>query len=182
MTIWNQDRTLTAWNFASQAHNGQTMPGTDIAYINHIGSVSMEVMAAINEVPACTDNPNLAVLCALLHDTIEDTDTSFEKLIELFGVKVAEGVQALSKDKTLPGKCAQMADSLARIRKQPIEVWMVKLADRIINLQTPPAHWNRDKILSYCDEAKVILDALGSAHHALARRLRDKIENYKQYY
>ena len=181
MTAWNQDLILAAWNFASQVHNGQTMPGTEIAYINHIGTVSMEVMAAITEDPACTDNPDLAVLCALLHDTIEDTDTSFEKVAELFGADVARGVQALSKDKTLPGKREQMADSLARIRQQPGEVWMVKLADRITNLQIPPAHWDREKISFYRDEAKSILDALRSANPTLAERLRHKIENYVQY-
>ncbi|SCY05714.1 HD domain-containing protein [Desulfoluna spongiiphila] len=181
MTVWNQDLILAAWNFASKAHNGQTMPGTDIAYINHIGTVSMEVMAAITSDPACTDNPNLAVLCALLHDTIEDTDISFETVVEGFGAEVAKGVQALSKDKGLPGKREQMADSLVRIRQQPKEVWMVKLADRITNLQAPPSHWNREKISFYRDEAKTILDALGPANATLAERLRNKIENYVQY-
>lgn len=181
MTVWNQDLVLAAWNFASRAHNGQTMPGTEIAYINHVGTVSMEVMAAITEDPACTDKPDLAVLCALLHDTLEDTDTSFETVAEGFGLEVAQGVKALSKDKTLGSKQEQMADSLARIRQQPEEVWMVKLADRITNLQPPPAHWDREKITAYRQEAEMILETLGAANATLAERLRLKIENYLRY-
>lgn len=181
MTDWNQDRVLAAWNFASRVHKDQRVPGTDISYINHIGSVSMEVMAAIADDPSCTDNPDLAVLCALLHDTIEDTEATFETVALRFGDAVAQGVLALSKDKTLPGKTAQMADSLARIKAQPKEVWMVKLADRITNLQPPPAHWSREKAGAYRDEASVILEALGPANITLARRLRHKIEHYGRY-
>jgi guanosine-3',5'-bis(diphosphate) 3'-pyrophosphohydrolase len=181
MTVWNQDLVLSAWNFASKVHKDQRVPGTEIAYINHIGTVAMEVMAAISEHPSGTDNPDLAVLCALLHDTIEDTNTSFETVAELFGDEVARGVLSLSKNNTLPTKKEQMADSLARIKAQPKEVWMVKLADRITNLQPPPAHWTKEKSKAYREEAKAILETLGPANLILAQRLQDKIENYTQY-
>ncbi|BCS97590.1 phosphohydrolase [Desulfoluna limicola] len=181
MPLWNQDRVLAAWNFASDVHKDQKVPGTDIAYINHIGTVAMEVMGAVSSAPEGIENPDLAILCALLHDTIEDTGTSFDELREGFGQEVAEGVQALSKDTVLSTKEAQMADSLARIKACPKEVWMVKLADRITNLQPPPAHWTRVKAAAYRDEATVILGALGDAHALLARRLQEKIDHYVRY-
>lgn len=180
MTTWNPDAYQQAWNFASRMHRGQTLPGTDLPYINHIANVAMEVMTAI-AVTGEIVHPDLAVQCALLHDTIEDTGCTFADLEKHFGLSVAEGVQALSKDKHLPTKSEQMADSLRRIRQQPVEVWMVKLADRITNLQTPPAHWSKEKTAAYRQEAMVILEELGSANHSLATRLAAKIEAYLAY-
>ena len=178
MRAWNQERVLAAWNFASLAHRGQCVLGTDVSYINHIGSVTMEVMGAVSQAPGGAFDTDLAILCALLHDTIEDTGTTFETVASAFGTAVAQGVQALSKDKALSGRRAQMADSIARIKGQPPEVWMVKLADRITNLQPPPAHWAPEKIQAYGEEAAFILGALGAAHPGLAQRLGEKIELY----
>ncbi|RTE64547.1 bifunctional (p)ppGpp synthetase/guanosine-3',5'-bis(diphosphate) 3'-pyrophosphohydrolase [Amphritea opalescens] len=180
MNIWNQDAYLKAWNFASSIHLGQTIPGSDIPYINHLGLVSMEATAAI-AMGTNIENPNLLVLCALLHDSIEDTKTTFEDIKHEFGIEVANGVLALSKNEKLPTKMEQMDDSLRRIKQQPIEVWMVKLCDRITNLQPPPKHWDTGKISRYKEEAYCILNELGEANQFLAERLRLKIENYSQY-
>jgi (p)ppGpp synthase/HD superfamily hydrolase len=175
--MWDQDSYLKAWNFASAIHRGQTIPCGDIPYINHLGLVSMEAAAAIahNHI---VQNPNLLVQCALLHDAIEDTPTTYAYIEQEFGTKVADGVLALSKNKKLATKKEQMVDSLNRIKQQPQEVWMVKLCDRITNLQPPPTHWNHEKIAQYRDEAQVILAQLGEANNFLADRLKNKIENY----
>jgi (p)ppGpp synthase/HD superfamily hydrolase len=179
MNHWDQDKYQIAWNFASTIHNGQTLPGSDIPYINHLGLVAMEAMAVItkNEIL----NPNLLVLCALLHDSIEDTSSTYDDIKNSFGIDVAEGVLALTKDDQLPSKYEQMLDSISRIKEQPIEVWMVKLCDRITNLQAPPKHWSKEKIAQYQDEARLILAQLGEASQFLARRLRNKIAAYDQY-
>jgi (p)ppGpp synthase/HD superfamily hydrolase len=71
-----------------------------------------------------------------------------------------------------------MRDSLARIRAQPAEVWMVKLADRITNLQAPPHYWTREKIRAYRAEAREIHAQLGAACDVLGPRLLEKIEAY----
>ena len=182
MKTWDQDKYLFAWRFASLAHGKkkQCLPGSDIPYINHIGSVAMEAMAAIAG-SGDVKNPDLLVQCALLHDVIEDTESTYEDVKDRFGVEVADGVQALSKDTDLPSKQEQMSDSLTRIKSQPKEVWMVKLSDRISNLMPPPDYWGREKIAAYRDEAIVILSELGEASALLANRLREKIENYQQY-
>ena len=73
-----------------------------------------------------------------------------------------------------------MADSLARIREQSHAVWKVKLADRITNLQRPPAHWTREKCMKYREEAREILAALGESSPVLAARLGDRIDNYAE--
>lgn len=175
--IWNQDKYIKAWNFASGAHHGQLVPGTKFPYINHIANVAMETMAAIASEQK-VNNPDLLVQCALLHDVIEDTETSYDVLVSEFGTDVANGVLALSKDLMLPNKTEQMKDSLARIKQQPLEIWMVKLSDRITNLQPPPNHWNKEKINAYREEAELILENLGSSNSFLATRLQAKIAEY----
>ena len=72
-----------------------------------------------------------------------------------------------------------MADSLRRIWEQPREVAMVKLSDRITNLQPPPVHWSREKIAAYADEAQEIYDALADASPFLAARFREKLAEYR---
>lgn len=180
MAIWTPDIYTTTWNFASEAHQGQTVPGTKLPYINHIANVTMEVMTAIANT-ANVANPNLAIQCALLHDTIEDTTVTYESLVVHFGHEVANGVMALTKNENLPDKATKMVDSLARIQQQPHEVWMVKLADRISNLQPPPGFWDKPKIHRYREEAEMIQTSLGAANDYLAQRLTEKIQAYERF-
>ena len=182
MVCWNQDDYLKAWNFASIAHQGQVLHTAELPYINHIGLVAMEGLAAIALDKQCEiQQPDLLVQCALLHDTIEDTAVDYQQLKDHFGVAVADGVLALTKNEMLPSKALQMQDSLDRILAQPNEVWMVKLADRITNLQPPPKHWDLEKKAYYADEARLIMKVLGGANSRLQQRLADKIEQYQQH-
>ncbi len=173
---WSQESYIKAYQFAAQAHQGQEFPGSKIPYIMHLSFVSMEVIAALN-VEKEYDG-DLAIQCALLHDTIEDTDTTFEQINTDFGEAVAKGVLALTKDNTIV-KHLQMEDSLTRIKQEPKEIWMVKLADRISNLQAPPHYWTQDRIIQYREESVQIYEALKDASPFLASRLAGKIEDYK---
>jgi (p)ppGpp synthase/HD superfamily hydrolase len=154
---WSQDTYIKAYKFAALAHHGQKVPSTEIPYIQHLSFVSMEIIAALN-VEKERDG-NLAIQCAILHDTIEDTSVTFEQTESEFGEDVANGVLALTKNDSLP-KEVRMSDSLQRILEQPPEIWMVKLADRITNLQPPPQYWTQEKIIRYRKEAIVIHEAL----------------------
>jgi len=169
-----------AIKFATAKHleQNQNVPGTNLPYVVHLSNVAMEIMiASVN-----SDNFNLAlaVQAALLHDTIEDTATDFAELENKFGIEVATAVSALTKNNDLP-KEQSMVDSLARIKKMPYEVWAVKLADRITNLQPPPAHWNNEKKITYREEAKLILSELREGNDYLAKRLEAKIAEYQVY-
>jgi len=172
-----------AWAFSTRHHQGQTYGGTQegerVEYINHIASVAMEITWALQSDEAA--DGNLAVQCALLHDTIEDTAATYDDIKLAFGVAVADGVMALSKNSELPTKEAKMQDSLQRIKQQAREIWMVKLADRITNLYHPPYYWDNEKILSYRDEALIIYHELHTANAKLAQRLKEKIDNYPQF-
>ena len=171
--MFSADRYVAALRFAATRHHGQLVPGTELPYLVHVTSVAAEVIAAI--AADRVDDPDLAITCALLHDTIEDTGTTHADVAAAFGARVADGVQALSKDKSQPDP---MADSLRRIRAQPREIWIVKLADRITNLATPPRQWGRDKCARYRIEGLAIADALGSACAPLDARLRARADAY----
>ncbi len=172
---WAPDIYINAYRFAAVAHNGQTVPGTDLPYIMHLSFVAMEVIATLGKEQGF--DGNLAVQCALLHDTVEDTDTEIDDLAEKFGSNVADGVAALTK--TLwHRKKLQMADSLKRIRKQPREIWVVKMADRVTNLQPPPNYWTQGKVNRYRKEAIEIYKALKGGSPYLSDRLKRKIEAY----
>lgn len=175
---WSQEAYLKAYRFAAERHEGQFVPGTKWPYLAHLSMVSMEIIAALNHE---TDiDGDLAVQAAILHDTIEDTDTTFDELLSAFGQPVANGVLALTKDEAIE-KQHQISDSLKRIKNQTREIWMVKLADRITNLQMPPANWTTNKRRNYLDQAKLILDELKSGNKFLSSRLKEKIEAYQFY-
>ncbi|MCY1459982.1 RelA/SpoT family protein [compost metagenome] len=126
-------------------------------------------------------NSDLAVKCAMLHDTIEDTAFDYEKVNDLFGGQVASGVLALTKNENIVDSFEKMRDSLSRIKQQPIEVWAVKMADRISNLYEPPYYWSDEKKLKYIEEAEIILHELQDGNKYLAERLKNKIKEYYRF-
>lgn len=167
------------WQKISILHSGQTYGGQNknekIEYINHIGSVVFEVMNAARN--TSDFDADLAIKCAFLHDTIEDTTLSIEDLEKEYGQQVMNGVLALTKNTNLE-KEHQMKDSLERIKAQPKEVWAVKMADRICNLYAPPYYWKESKREKYLEEAQIIYEYLKEGNDYLAKRLLEKIEIY----
>lgn len=174
----------TAWELATRAHDGQKYgggaAGEQVEYLNHIGTVVFEVMNALQQETQI--NADLALQCAVLHDVIEDSSVTYEEVEALLGKATAVGVLALTKNEALPTKREQMEDSLKRIKTQPKEVWMVKLADRITNLYMPPFYWDTAKKQNYQKEAALIYDELHTASPLLAARLQEKIDAYSQYF
>ena len=166
----------------STSHKEQKTPH-GYPYLHHVTSVAMEVMAMLTAEHPSFDEANVALQCALLHDVLEDTQTSEEELKSYYGLdtKVIEGVKALTKDKTLPDKKAQMKDSLERLLLQPTCVQWVKLADRITNLGIPPQSWNKTKIVNYQNEAREILHVLQKTSSYFAKRLQERIDIYDEY-
>jgi (p)ppGpp synthase/HD superfamily hydrolase len=164
-----------AWLLAAEVHAAQTVPGRKANYLAHIGEVVLELISAHLLYPV--DDLDLAVQCAILHDTIEDQGVSHSEIQARFGIAVADGVLALSKSKELP-KAGAMRDSIDRIRLQPKPVWCVKLADRIANLGSVPDGWPAEKIAEYRSEASLIVDALGAANACLSARLSECIASY----
>lgn len=121
-----------AINFAVQAHEGQFRKGTQIPYILH----PMEAAAIVGSMT--TDEEIIAG--AVLHDVVEDTETTIEDVINLFGEQIGSYVASESEDKRedLP------AESTWKIRKQetlnhlsaaPFAVKMITLGDKLSNIR-----------------------------------------------
>jgi guanosine-3',5'-bis(diphosphate) 3'-pyrophosphohydrolase len=160
------------------AQDNQTLPDSDIPYVVHLSNVCMEILIAGQH----TDDFNwsLAVQSALLHDVLEDTDTTESEIEVRFGATVTQSVIALTKNEALP-KAGRLPDSLRRIKECPNETWAVKLADRITNLQKPPRSWSSGKIAQYRKEAELILEELKDGNRYLAERLVKEIKTYGKY-
>jgi len=168
-----------AMKFAGEKHFNQKVPGTRSNYLLHISNVAMEVLMAYNAEK--NFDINFAIQVAILHDTIEDTTADFAEVKNEFSEKIATAVQALTKNEELPSKEEQMMDSLNRINQLPKEVGLVKLADRITNLQAPPGYWDKQKIIKYHAEAKLIAKTLAGKNEYLNDRLERKIAEYQVY-
>ena len=111
------------------------------------------------------------VLCAaILHDTLEDTETTLDELRENFGEKITSIVLEVSDDKSLDKKVRKQlqidhAASLSR------EAKLVKLADKIANIteiiNTPPVDWSKARKQEYSAWAKAVVDNLRGVHQGL---------------
>lgn len=180
---WSIDELQDIWQLASNLHDGQKYGGQEpdkkVEYINHIGSVTFEMLKAV-EIDESLD-ADLSIKCAVLHDTIEDTELSIEEVEKRFGISVAKGVLALTKQEQDDSIADKMQDSLMRIKQQPKEVWAVKMADRICNLYAPPFYWSDDKKRGYQAEAIIIHSELKEGSAYLANRLWEKIEKYNSF-
>lgn len=166
-----------AMRFAARKHaeQNQVVPGTILPYAVHLSNVAMEILIAAPSSPKF--DVRLAVQVALLHDVIEDTGTLPAELEVEFGAEITSAVLALSKSKNLP-KEERMTDSLQRIKQHRKEVWAVKIADRITNLQPPPGNWSLDKIREYHRQAIIIAQTLKGGNEFLEKRLAEMIGRY----
>ena len=179
MENW-QDNYIKAMHFAALAHGDQRYPEKPYSYLVHLSIVTTEAISVAVEQKIDLDM-NLIVQCAILHDTIEDTDVVYSDVFNTFGKDVADGVLALTKNEKLD-QSVQMADSISRIKKQPKEIWIIKMADRIANLQVPLRKWDDNKIKKYRNEAILIYQELKEANEFLANRLSEKIKQYEREY
>ena len=157
---------LRALVFAAAKHKNQRRKDVDASpYINHPISLA-DVLCNEGHI---TD---IEVICgALLHDTVEDTDTEPEELEAEFGKAIRDIVMEVTDDKTLPKgerKQAQI-DHAAGISDK---AKLVKLADKISNLRdvanSPPPDWSLERRREYFDWAKAVIDRLRGVDAGLA--------------
>lgn len=159
---------MKAAAFAAHKHRYQFRKGKDKSpYINHPLTVAM----ALTEAGGVTD-PEL-IAAALLHDTIEDTETTPDELLQEFGKRVSDLVAEVSDDKSLPKqerkrRQVEHAAHLSRDAQQ------LKIADKLCNLReiltNPPADWPASRKNEYFDWAKAVVDQIRQANPELARR------------
>ena len=121
-----------AYNFCYTAHTGQFRK-TGEPYVSH--------PLAVAEICAGWQLDGEALIAALLHDTVEDTNTSLKQISSQFGGIVTELVDGLSKIDQLVFKDYEEA-AAANFRKMllataaDVRVILIKLADRLHNMRT----------------------------------------------
>ena len=117
--MWNKELVNKAIFFATEKHNGQSMKHpTNMPYSAHFTGVTLNAIKyAINSNRGDWDW-DLLVCSAILHDTLEDTNATYEEIEEEFGKSIADGVLALTKNNILP-KDEKMKDSVKRLKEQP---------------------------------------------------------------
>jgi guanosine-3',5'-bis(diphosphate) 3'-pyrophosphohydrolase len=113
------------------------------------------------------------VLCAaILHDTIEDTETTEKELIEEFGKKITSIVLEVTDDKNLE-KSVRKQKQIEHAATISHEAKLVKLADKIANLtdilDSPPSDWSMERKNEYFQWAKAVVNNLRGTHSGLEK-------------
>ena len=121
-----------ALEFAIKAHEGQFRKGTQIPYILH----PMEAAAIVGTMTSDDE----VIAAAALHDVVEDTDTTVETVVELFGERIGSFVASESENKRedMPAESTwkiRKQETLDHLKTAPIEVKMITLGDKLSNIR-----------------------------------------------
>ncbi|TFU05985.1 bifunctional (p)ppGpp synthetase/guanosine-3',5'-bis(diphosphate) 3'-pyrophosphohydrolase [Polymorphobacter arshaanensis] len=151
-------RLIHALAFAAHKHRDQRRKDKDASpYINHPIALAHILISEGGVSDA-------VVLCAaILHDTIEDTKTTYAELKSNFGTEIADVVMEVTDDKSLE-KAERKKLQIAHAAKASPRAKLVKLADKIANLRdlasTPPHDWSIERRRDYFDWAKQVIDGV----------------------
>ena len=164
---------LAALEFAADKHRHQRRKDAEGSpYVNHLIAVT-RILAAEGGV-----GDESALLAAVLHDTVEDTDTTFEELDTLFGARVAELVREMTDDKRLP-KAIRKQHQIDHAPGASPLARQLKIADKIANIRdivtTPPAGWSHDRKLEYFAWAEQVVAGCRGINAALERAFDDAV-------
>lgn len=159
---------LHATAFAARKHSEQRRKDVPASpYVNHpIGLAKI-----LAEEGGVTDPEVIAA--ALLHDTFEDTETTYQELKGEFGETVAEMVAEVTDTKWV-GKAARKKLQVSKAALASKGAKLVKLADKIANLRdmvaSPPADWSIERRREYFDWAKSVVDRIRGTNAKLERK------------
>jgi (p)ppGpp synthase/HD superfamily hydrolase len=160
-----------ALDFAARKHMHQRRKG-ELAepYVNHLSDVARLLAAA-------TDGNDITLVVAgLLHDTLEDTETTLTELATEFGPEVAELVAEVTDDKSLP-KAERKRLQVETAPHKSARARMIKLADKTSNLHSlissPPRDWSRERIRDYVDWAGRVVAGCRGVNDYLEREFDD---------
>jgi len=159
---------LQAISFAAQKHAAQKRKGADEQpYVNHV----LEVANLLANVGKIEDYDVL--IAAVLHDTIEDTETTVGEITKLFGETVGEYVLEVTDDKSLP-KDERKQLQIEHAPHLSNGAKYIKLGDKISNVrdvtENPPADWSIERRLEYIDWGERVINGL--------RGVNENLENY----
>ena len=158
---------LAALKFAAHKHSRQRRKDLEATpYINH----PIEVAEVLSRIGGITDLPTLHA--AILHDTIEDTETSPQELEDYFGQEVRLLVQEVTDDKSLP-KQERKRLQVEHAPNLSTPAKLIKIGDKICNVSeitpTQPAEWPLQRKLEYLDWAERVVSGCRGCSLELAQ-------------
>ncbi len=155
---------FAALEYASWQHRFQRRKGfSRIPYINHPIRVAKILIDLI-------DNPlEELILAAILHDVVEDTDSTLEDITRLFGAKVSSIVEEVTDDMTLS---PQMRKDLQIVKAKNLtdEAKLIKIADKISNINdliNYPISWTNVRKKKYILWSQKVVDGCRGIDPAL---------------
>lgn len=164
-----------ALEYAKKAHSGQTRSdGTE--YIEHPKRVATTILNFKK-----SKNLDQLIAAAYLHDTIEDTNTTFDDLKKMFGGLVAEIVMELTSDKEKIkelGKTEYLSQKMTGMSSYSLAIKLADRLDNVSDLKTAKTPEFRDR---YRKETEAILDrieksrVLSGTHKKIIGLIRDKL-------
>jgi guanosine-3',5'-bis(diphosphate) 3'-pyrophosphohydrolase len=169
---------LKALRFAAEKHVDQRRKDARSSpYINHPIQVA-ETLWTIGEVRDVT-----LLVAAILHDTLEDTDTQPEEIRTEFGEEVLALVREVTDDKTLPKptrKRLQVETASHKTRNAKL----LKLADKICNVRdlidSPPRAWSLERKQEYLLWTEEVIAGIRGVHEKLEQCYDDCLEEGKR--
>ena len=149
---------LTAISFAADRHRNQRRKDAEsTTYINHPLQ-----LACLSATDGGVDDVD-TLIAAVLHDTVEDTETSHGELVQRFGSKVADIVAEVTDDKSLL-KFDRKRKQIEHAPHTSKEAALVKLADKTCNLRDvanrTPKGWSLERKQEYFDWGRVVVSGL----------------------
>jgi GTP diphosphokinase / guanosine-3',5'-bis(diphosphate) 3'-diphosphatase len=149
---------LKALNFAAGKHNDQRRKDSQSSpYINHLIGVA-ETLWSVGHV-----RDETLLVAAILHDTIEDTNTTAEEIRAEFGVEVLSLVLEVTDDKSLPKQTRKQLQVEHAPHKSD-KAKLLKIADKINNIRdiikSPPADWSMERKQEYLSWSERVVAGL----------------------
>ena len=167
---------IDACVFAADKHKFQRRKGClKIPYINH----PLKVCKILID---CGESDTDLLVAAVLHDTVEDTDTSFTEIKERYNAHVANLVGEVKDNKTL----SYAERKALQIKKAPglsDNAKKLKIADKICNINdmvTYPINWPDARKHAYIDWSVMVFEGCKGINNMLDRLFSDTIENAKK--
>jgi len=158
---------LRATSFAASKHKDQRRKDHTTPYINHPIAVA-ENLTAIGGITDIN-----TIVAAILHDTIEDTETTGDELEEYFGPEIRKIVEEVTDDKKLP-KEERKRMAIKHAANKSDAAKCLKLADKCANLadiiSSPPTDWSHERKLKYVNWATEVAEGLRGVNPALEAR------------
>lgn len=165
----SQEKVIKAMLFAADKHKFQRRKSDGSSYIVHpFGVYKRLVNAGVYD----TD----VLVAAILHDTVEDTDTTMEEINENFGSRVASIVDQVTDDKSL-SKDKRKRLQIAHAPSKSKEAKLVKLADKLDNMSGffkengIPQGWSRERVQGYIVWAWTVISCMRGINSKLEAQL-----------